>query len=125
MKTIRRDRKIIFYANKKAQSDKTDEFGNITGVPGLTYDAPVCYRRLSAPRVQGAIQAEAFGLTSMYQTTFVTADMNCPLEVDTRLWIDTPPYDQNGNELPHNYVVKAIFPTTTAIKVIAEEVSVS
>ena len=125
MKTLLRDRKKVFYANPTGETDKTDSYGNITAVPDVSYSKPVCYDKLSAAKVQGAIKAEAFGLTGVYQTSFVTSDMKCPFQVDTRLWIDTPPYDNNGNVTPHNYVVKAMIPSINCIRVIVEEVSVS
>ena len=125
MRTLLRDRKIIYYANASTATDQTDAYGNITGVPEVTYDTPVRYDKLSAPNVKGIIKSEQFGLADSYETTFATHDMNCPIKADSRLWVNREPYDANHNLQPHTHVVKAIIPTITAIRLTAEEVSVS
>lgn len=125
MKTLLRDRKIVYYANPDTVADQTDSFGNITGVPKITYGTPTKYERLSAANPSGLIKLEQFGLSTNYGTTFVTADMNCPIKEDTHLWINTLPYDGNGNLLPHDHVVKRVWKTINAIRVEVEEVSVS
>lgn len=125
MKTLLRNRKTIWYALPSATQKLYDSYGNYTGETVETYHDPVKYEKLSAQSVKGTIAAEAFGLADQYLPTYVTADMSCPITMDTRLWIDSAPYDSSNNLLPHTHVVKAILPTINAIKIVTESVSVS
>ena len=125
MKTLQRNRCIVYYALPQGTTDQTDAYGNITGVAKTTYGNPVRYERLSTRKRKGVIVAERFGLADDYIDTFVTDDMNCPITIDTHLWVDTSPYDSNGNLLPYTHVVEALLPSLNVIQVAAKEVSVS
>lgn len=124
MKTLRRNRSIIYYALPGTVADQVDQYGNITGVAETTYGEPVKYCRLSTRKRSGWITAERYGLTEGYRDTFVTDDMDCPLTVDTHLWIGTEP-TVNGVSVPYTHVVDAILPSLNVIYIVAKEVSVS
>ena len=125
MRTLVRDRVTVFYANPVSVSDQTDEFNNITGVPELTYGAPKRYSRLSAKKPSGKATLEPFGIATTYGDTFVTTDMCCPINEETRLWIGTCPYDSTNNLQPYTHLVKAVNATKNVIRIEVEEVSVS
>jgi hypothetical protein len=123
MKTLLRNRKNVFYALPTGQKVKaTDRYGNYTGETVPEYGAPQEYTRLSSQNVKGLIKTEAFGLADGYDTTFVTCDMNCPITIGARLWIDKTP-NTDGTDFTH--LVKAVLPTINTIKIIVENVSVS
>lgn len=121
MKTLQRNHAVIYYALPTGKTEKTDSFGNLTGVPEVAYGTPRRYRRLSAQKRKGSIKAERFGLSEDYVDTFVTDDMDCPITVDTRLWVGTCP----ANNQPYTHVVQAIIPSLNVIQIVAKEVSVS
>ena len=125
MKTLLRDRKKVYYALPTGKQKQTDAYGNYTGETVNTYADPVCYDRLSAPKPGGLVETQAFGLSDAYLTAFVTHDMSCPIGTETRLWVDRRPYDTQGNLTPHTHVVKRVWTTLHAIRIEAEEVSVS
>lgn len=125
MKTLLRDRKIVYYALPTGTAKQTDAYGNYTGETIATYADPVRYEKLSAAKPLGVIKTEAFGLATAYSTTLVTSDMSCPISTETRLWIDREPYDSQGNLVPHTHVVKRVWPTIRVISIVVEEVSVS
>ena len=125
MKTLLRNRKTVYYALPTGKVKQTDAYGNYTGETVESYADPVKYERLSARNMTGVINSETFGLADAYESSFVTSDMSCPITEDTRLWIDTAPYDKDGNLLPHDHVVKAIIPTINAIRILVDNVSVS
>lgn len=125
MRTLLRDRKIIYYANPTGTADQTDVYGNITGVLSVAYGDPVKYDRLSAENPKGYVKLETFGLSEAYNITLVTHDMNCPVTSESHIWMNKAPYDGEGNLVPHTHVVKRIWKTTNAVRIEFEEVSVS
>lgn len=125
MKTLLRDRKVVYYALRTGSAKQYDAYGNYTGEDAPTYGTPTKYDRLSAQLPKGSIALKAFGLADEYTETYATHDMNCPIQMDTILWVDALPTDGNGNAVPHTHVVKAILPTVNAIRIVLENVSVS
>ena len=125
MKTLLRDRKVVYYAQWTGETKQHDAYGNYTGETAPTYGTPTRYDRLSAQLPKGSISLKAFGLADEYTDTYATHDMNCPIKMGTVLWIDSPVYDADNNLLPYTHVVKAILPTVNAIRILLENVSVS
>lgn len=125
MKTLKRNRKIIWYAQPTGERAKTyDAYGRYTGTQQVVYADPVEYDRLSTMARKGVIKTEPFGLSDDYVDSFVTDDMQCPIKAETRLWIDTPAYN-GGVLLPHTHVVQAVIPSINVIRILAKNVSVT
>lgn len=126
MKTLRRNHIPIWYSLATGQKVRAlDEYGNYTGEMIPEYTEPVLYTRLSTRNRKGEIKAKQFGLADEYVESFVTDDMGCPIKQDTRLWVDSSPYDDQGNALPHTHVVDAVIPSLNVIRIVAMAVSVS
>ena len=105
MNCLARNKTTIYYATFKSKTEITDEYGNKTGQYTITYNAPVEWSA-NIRWDSGAVQLEGFGLNSSGTRRIVTCDMNCPIGVDTVLWIGITP-DQNGTVKP-NYVVAGV-----------------
>lgn len=105
MNCLARNKTTIYYATLSGKTELIDEYGNKTGQYELTYSAPVEW----AANIRwdsGAVQLEGFGLNQSGTRRIVTCDMNCPIGVDTVLWIGITP-NQNGTVKP-NYVVAGV-----------------
>lgn len=105
MNCLARNKTTIYYATFKSKAEITDEYGNKTGQYTITYNSPVEWSA-NIRWDSGAVQLEGFGLNQSGTRRIVTCDMNCPIGVDTVLWIGITP-DQNGTVKP-NYVVAGV-----------------
>ena len=105
MNCLARNKTTIYYATFKSKTEITDEYGNKTGQYTITYNAPVEWSA-NIRWDSGAVQLEGFGLNASGTRRIVTCDLNCPIGVDTVLWIGITP-DQNGTVKP-NYVVAGV-----------------
>ena len=102
MRTLEINKQPMWYALCTGKTEVIDEYGNHTGVFELTYSAPVYYP-VNMSEARGTVQHEPFGLTDDYDRSFVTADMSCPIAIDSIIWFGTDPQTE-----PHNYVVHRI-----------------
>lgn len=105
MNCLARNKSTIYYATFKSKTEITDEYGNKTGQYTITYNSPVEWSA-NIRWDSGAVQLEGFGLNAACTRRIVTCDLNCPIGVDTVLWIGITP-DQNGTVKP-NYVVAGV-----------------
>ena len=105
MNCLARNKTTIYYATFKSKTEITDEYGNKTGQYTITYNSPVEWSA-NIRWDSGAVQLEGFGLNQSGTRRIVTCDMNCPIGVDTVLWIGITP-NQNGTVKP-NYVVAGV-----------------
>ena len=121
MHTLARNKTTIWYALCTGKTELLDEYGNRTGQYELTYSEP----QAAAMNIRwddGAVRLEGFGLNDSGKRRMVTDDMNCPITIDSILWIGVDPIEQAavcgvavcgnvicgvGNVKPHNYVVSA------------------
>ena len=105
MNCLARNKTTIYYATFKSKTEITDEYGNKTGQYTITYNDPVSWSA-NIRWDSGAVQLEGFGLNASGTRRIVTCDLNCPIGIDTVLWIGITP-DQNGTVKP-NYVVAGV-----------------
>lgn len=105
MNCLARNKTTIYYATFKSKTEITDEYGNGTGQYTITYNDPVAWSA-NIRWDSGAVQLEGFGLNASGTRRIVTCDLNCPITVDTVLWIGITPNAQ-GTVKP-NYVVSGV-----------------
>ncbi len=105
MNCLARNKTTIYYATLTGKTETVDEYGNKTGQYELVYSNPVEWSA-NIRWDSGAVQLEGFGLNAAGTRRIVTCDMNCPIGVDTVLWIGITP-DANGTVKP-NYVVSGV-----------------
>ena len=102
MHTLARNKTTIWYALCTGKTELVDEYGNRTGQYELTYSEP----QAAAMNIRwddGAVRLEGFGLNDSGKRRMVTDDMNCPIAIDSILWIGVEP--NALGTVPHNYVV--------------------
>ena len=108
MHLLERNKSTAYYALLKSKTEQTDDYGNKTGQYTLTYYAPVKFSA-NIRWDNGGIELDGFGLNASGTRRIVTDDLNCPISVDSVLWIGRTP-DANGyaGNVKPNYVVSGI-----------------
>lgn len=85
-----RNDRDFWYCLYDTAIEVTDEYGNVTGEPVLTYqEATPYYGNISA--ASGQAQVEQFGNLDSYDRVIVTCDMDCPIDEHAVLFLDKEP----------------------------------
>lgn len=77
-----------------------DEDGYEIGEPSPSYSDPVEIYVNYGPQKKRA-EAELFGILEEYDLTFSVCDTECPIDEQSRIWVDRDPETE-----PYNYIVK-------------------
>ena len=104
----------------------TDEWGNVveSGEQTVGYSAPVqMYAHISP--ASGASDVEMFGNLDNYDKVIVTADMTCPIDENSVLYIDTTPTETDGEWSAYNYIVRRVARSINSISIAVRKVEVS
>lgn len=116
MRSVQRNKQTIWYALRLDSTEVVDEYGNATGEFVEQYSIPMKLKiNIGVPK--GQIDLERFGLNDDYTRVLATTDMDCPIAVDTILWVGIEP------TLPHNFVVKKILPSLNQLLIGIQEVN--
>lgn len=116
MRSVQRNKQTIWYALRLDSTEVIDEYGNATGEFVEQYSIPMKLNiNIGVPK--GQINLERFGLNDDYTRVLATTDMDCPIAVDTILWVGIEP------TLPHNFVVKKIMPAINQLLIAIQEVN--
>ena len=90
MRCLKRNMTPFWYCLYESSEDQYDEYGNLLPEPLVTYAEPVqMMANISA--ATGQAQTEMFGGLDSYDKVIVTADMSCPIDEHTVLFIDKEP----------------------------------
>lgn len=104
MRSLNRNKSVIYYSLYKGETEQIDSNNLYTGVVVPSYEDPVSIRAVvSAAR--GTADLDLFGVNISYTKAVVVDDIDCPIDEHSRLWIDRSPTDANGVDVPHNYEV--------------------
>lgn len=114
----------IYYGAYTGKTPKVDANGYRTLEYEKHYSAPQ-ELWISVSASKGAAYASPLGINLDYSKTLSTHDMSCPLTEESVLWIDKDPYDSEGNQTPHNYVVTQVAKSLNVIVYAVKEVKVS
>ncbi len=125
MKTLRRNKIRIFYANYRDKVPLKDEYGNKTGEYDIIYDNPVEIKaNVSAAR--GEATTRQFGEDESYDRVIVLDDPKFPITATSILWIDTLPEiaEDGSTETPHDYIVKQVAASLNSVSIAVSKVNV-
>lgn len=111
MRCMERNKKTIYYSRLVSTTYNTDSNGFKDGTVTTNYSDPVTLRINVAP-ASGYTDLVNYGLNSSYLRTLITDDMNCPINEETRIWIDITPSSTNS----HNYIVTEVAKSLNCIK---------
>ena len=119
MRTQKSNRTPFWYALFTGDVPDIDENGFYTGEVSVSYADPVLYTKGNVSPATGQSSVEQFGTLENYDKVIVTADMQCPVDENTVLWID----EKNPNK-PYDYVVKRIAKSKNGISIAVSKVRV-
>ena len=126
MRTLRRNKIRIFYANYRDKVPLKDEYGNLTGEYDIAYDNPVEIRaNVSAAR--GEATTRQFGDDEGYDRVIVMDDPALPITATSIFWIDTLPEiaEDGSTKTPHDYIVKQVATSLNSVSIAVSKVNVS
>ncbi len=112
------NKRTFYYSLYLGETDIVDSEGNLTGGKAKQYSEPVA-AEMNVSAAHGDTSVEQFGLNENYSRTIVTDDMNCPIDTDSKLWIEIPPTE------PYNYRVVRVAKSLNSITYAIREVTVS
>lgn len=98
MRTLRRNKRTLYYATYRGREQLVDANGNKTGEYAEKYNDPV-ELKANYSASSGSASEDVFGIGSNYSKTMVVEDVNCPIDEQTIVWIDKPTTEK------HNFVV--------------------
>jgi hypothetical protein len=90
MRDLKRNQRVIYYANVIGTEPIIDEYGNDTLEARILYASPTLLRcNVSANMGREAV--EAFGSQSDYSRTISFSGISCPLSEGARVWFGVSP----------------------------------
>ena len=117
MQSLGINTQLVYYALYSSYTDTTKD-GFKTGGKEVVYQNPVSmYANISAQR--GSSDFEPFGVDLDYDRTMVTADMTCPIDEHSVLWIG------RSTSEPSNYLVRRVAKSLNSITYAIKEVTKS
>lgn len=119
MKCLERNKQTFYYALYKGKVPYTDDDGFESGESKVEYEAPVEMQANISPAT-GNTSVEQFGNNLDYDKVIVTDDLNCPIDENSVLYINTPP----GDGL-FDYIVKKVARSLNSISIAISKVEVS
>lgn len=90
MRSLRRNKKPLYYATYDKKIPVTDENGDFTGDEETVYSNPFPFYENISP-AKGSSQEEVFGKSLDYSRTVSTCNMSLPIDEFSRIWIETIP----------------------------------
>lgn len=138
MRCLKRNMTPFWYCLYSSASAMTDEYGNDTGEPDITYQNAVqmCANISSAT---GQAQTEMFGNLDSYDKVIVTDDLSCPIDEHTVLFVDkepeypviTPSVSASTSEVQYDtahpkydYIVKRVAKSLNSVSIAVRKVDV-
>ena len=123
MRCLKRNMTPFWYCLYESSEDQYDEYGNLLPEPLVTYAEPVrMLANISA--ASGQAQTEMFGGLDSYDRVIVTADMDCPIDEHTVLFIDKEPENSLSGAPMYDYIVKRVAKSLNSISIAVRKVDV-
>lgn len=117
MRTLRRNKQKIYYADYLGRETIVDEYGNETGEYRKVYNAPIELMANVSP-AQGKYSTRQFGDIENYNKVIVLE--KSPISETSILWIDNLDIAK-----PHDYVVERIAQSLNSVSIAVRKVTVS
>lgn len=117
MRTLDRNKQLIYYANLIGETDVIDEYEQFTGETTTEYSEPMPLRVNVSP-ARGEASIELFGTDLNYSKTIVT-DKDYGINENSIMWVDKPTTE------PHNYIVVSVAKSINSISYAIREVNVN
>ncbi len=119
MRTLERNKQVIYYALFDGKEPVIDEYGNQTGEYEILYTPPTLLK-INVSAARGEYSTRQFGDTEKYDKVLMTDDLNVPITETSILWIDSL-----DTTKPHDYIVKKVAKSLNSVSIAVSKVSVS
>ena len=119
MRTLERNKQLIYYSLYQDKVPLLDEYGNETGEYEITYTLPAPLKINVSPPSGESVNLP-FGNLEGYDKILVTNDLSLPIDEQSILWID----DLDTTK-PHNYEVKKVAKSLNTIQIAVRKVNIS
>ena len=119
LRTLERNKQVIYYALFDGKEPVIDEYGNQTGEYEILYTPPTLLK-INVSAARGEYSTRQFGDTENYDKVLMTDDLNVPITETSILWIDTL-----DTTKPHDYIVKKVAKSLNSVSIAVSKVSVS
>lgn len=121
---MKRNRQRFYYRLYLGKGNVVNSDGNRTGEKRAVYGDAVQYFANISPATGYAL-TEQFGNLDNYDKVIVTADMNCPIDEQSILYVDKEPETNlSGDPMP-DYIVRRVSKSLNSISIAIRKVSVS
>lgn len=124
MRCLKRNKKAFWYALYRDKQPVFDEYGNRTGAVKIIYSEPQRLEANISPAM-GDSQVEQFGNSVQYDKVIVLDDVNCPIDENTVLFVDTAPQTDEDGNLLFDYIVKKVAKSLNSVAIAIKKVEVS
>lgn len=118
MRSLNRNKRMIWYALRTGEITNVDEYGNETGELTPAYGAATPMM-CNVSAASGMDAVNAFGSFTGYTRTICVADNNCPMDENTIVWFGVAP------PAPHNYIIVRKADSKNGILYALQEVTVT
>ena len=124
MRCLMRNKSTFYYSLYLGKVAVVDQEGNETGETKPSFSTPVRMKaNISAS--SGDAQVEQFGTAISYDRVIVTEEMDCPIDENSVLCVESSPsYDSDGN-LKYDYIVTKVAKSINSISIAISKVKVS
>jgi hypothetical protein len=119
LRTLERNKQVIYYALFDGKEPVIDEYGNQTGEYEILYTPPTLLK-INVSAARGEYSTRQFGDTENYDKVLMTDDLSVPIIETSILWIDSL-----DTEKPHDYIVKKVAKSLNSVSIAVSKVSVS
>lgn len=121
MRIMERNKTAFYYCLYAGETQNLDENGYETGEKTVKYSPAVKIRANISPAT-GSAQVEQFGNLASYDKVIVTDDVNCPIDENTVLFIDSAPTYKDG--LPqYDYTVWRVARSLNSVSIAVRKVT--
>lgn len=126
MRTMNRNKRKLWYRLYDGETEIVDEYGNASGEYTVSYADPASMTANISPAT-GQSTTEQFGNLDNYDKVIVTAWMDCPIDENSVLYIDTTPVldDSTGEWSAYDYIVRRVAKSLNHISIAVSKVQVS
>ena len=122
---MNRNCKTIYYCLFVEKTALTDGDGYETGEQKITYGNAIALQA-NVSAASGYIQTEVFGNLEDYDKVVITADVNCPIDENTVLFVDKDPeFEQDTGKPIYDYTVRRVAKSLNYISYAIRKVKVS
>lgn len=102
MRDLRRNQQKIYYKQFVRSEQLKDEYGNYSGAEKNIY-SDLRSINISLSANKGITSEQMFGNLADYDRTMSVTSLDCEINENSILWIDTDPITK-----PHNFIVKKV-----------------